>query len=631
MATKPTDNPIPSESPKDLKFNAGNFDKVMNSDEEAYQDRFGKARLTMAGFEAEAQRAISSVGYSEIGDWEIGKVVTSRNQIVNYNGSWYRFGGDLPYTISTESPTSEWVNIGDASLRSSLAKVGSGFGSDMIATPMGGTVSDTIHYVSPEMFGAVGDGTTDDAGALQDAIDYVSNVGGGVKLKAKKYRINNKVTINSSNVVLAGVGEGASVIVSNVTDGDLITIGDGKTNPNNVIIKDLSILVNAKMTSGSVIKIVNGHACSVRNFRLDGEFYNGITLLAGGESANEQFIYRVENFEINGVYSDSNDGIVIGDGAGDPNLVQDVWISRGVIANCGGDGIKHVNASGIYADNVDVLGCKNGITFVPSENQKVKGSFYTACLSDTCSKHGWLFDTRGGVISDLIINGCWGSSCGTTSDDNGFMFTTASGGSSGYLSGIVMNGAHAVNNMGSGIRIAGGTGISLSNCECSSNGMSGPGKHGVEILDFVSGVIISGGRCSKSAAISLNNQDYGVFIGNGVNHLSISGVNCTENKVGGINNPSSGYGAEVNISSCPGYRTKKSGSMMIKSGETSASMASPVDAVMSAGVVQVTPTSDIGNIRYWVEISKQDFVVRTSNSVDRDIFFSWSVDASQLN
>lgn len=173
MSTKPTNNPIPSESPKDLKFNAGNFDKVMNSDEEAYQDRFGKARLTMAGFEAEAQRVLSSVGYSELGDWELGKVITGRNQIVFYNGSWYRYNGELPYTIDTPEPGEDWVNVGDAYVRGDLSSDLPGNGDSMVAVkqPYDGSVKITQHEKNSQSlgikdFGATGDGSSDDSGAF---------------------------------------------------------------------------------------------------------------------------------------------------------------------------------------------------------------------------------------------------------------------------------------------------------------------------------------------------------------------------------------------------------------------------------------------------------------------------------
>lgn len=49
MATTPTNNPIPSEDPRDLKFNAGKVDEEVNGSADYYTDRFGVQRLTNTG------------------------------------------------------------------------------------------------------------------------------------------------------------------------------------------------------------------------------------------------------------------------------------------------------------------------------------------------------------------------------------------------------------------------------------------------------------------------------------------------------------------------------------------------------------------------------------------------------
>ena len=76
MATKPTTNPIPSESPRDLKFNAGKIDEIVNSNDDAYQDRLGKSRLTWAGIEAISKEAISNYGYITVSSFEDGFTIT---------------------------------------------------------------------------------------------------------------------------------------------------------------------------------------------------------------------------------------------------------------------------------------------------------------------------------------------------------------------------------------------------------------------------------------------------------------------------------------------------------------------------------------------------------------------------
>lgn len=49
MATTPTNKPIPSEDPRDLKFNAGKIDEEVNGSADYYTDRFDAQRMTNTG------------------------------------------------------------------------------------------------------------------------------------------------------------------------------------------------------------------------------------------------------------------------------------------------------------------------------------------------------------------------------------------------------------------------------------------------------------------------------------------------------------------------------------------------------------------------------------------------------
>lgn len=134
MSTIPTSNPIQSESPKDLAFNAGKIDEFVNSPEEAFSDRFGLARLTLTGIQAEADNVILSLGYLPVDSFEAGATITVRNQALHYlaDGNYYRWNGSLPKVVPASStPASTggisanaWVNVSDATLRGDLATGG---------------------------------------------------------------------------------------------------------------------------------------------------------------------------------------------------------------------------------------------------------------------------------------------------------------------------------------------------------------------------------------------------------------------------------------------------------------------------------------------------------------------------
>ena len=130
MATTPTNKPIPSEDPRDLKFNAGKIDEVVTGNNHYYTDRFGVRRWTIAGFQYTAEEAIRNYGYITMDSFEDGATLTLPNQTLRYeaNGEYYRWDGEFPKIVpagSTPDSTGEvklgaWVSVGDGVLRSQL-------------------------------------------------------------------------------------------------------------------------------------------------------------------------------------------------------------------------------------------------------------------------------------------------------------------------------------------------------------------------------------------------------------------------------------------------------------------------------------------------------------------------------
>ena len=182
MSTTPTNNPIPSESPRDLAFNAGKIDEFVNSPEEAFSDRFGLARLTLTGIQAEADNVIGSLGFLPVDSFEAGATISSRNQSLHYlaDNNYYRWDGSLtsPKVVSPAStPTSSggvaagaWVNVTDNTLRGQLASSGLDFLVDdsrvKIQLPFSVAVPQSLHdfskvYVNVISFGADPSGAID--------------------------------------------------------------------------------------------------------------------------------------------------------------------------------------------------------------------------------------------------------------------------------------------------------------------------------------------------------------------------------------------------------------------------------------------------------------------------------------
>ncbi|CAM6492899.1 hypothetical protein [Enterobacter intestinihominis] len=134
MATQPTQNAVPSESPRDLKFNAGKIDEFVTSMGWTYTDRFGVQHYTIEGMRWLAQQAISAFGYITLDSFEDGNTLTLPNQVLRLEatGEYYRWDGAFPKNVPAgSSPESTggvgigaWLSVGDASLRTDLSSPG---------------------------------------------------------------------------------------------------------------------------------------------------------------------------------------------------------------------------------------------------------------------------------------------------------------------------------------------------------------------------------------------------------------------------------------------------------------------------------------------------------------------------
>ncbi|WP_285301796.1 phage tail protein, partial [Klebsiella pneumoniae] len=157
MSTYKTKNPLGSAAVKDLYDNAENVDKFVNDrTKEELEDRLGVLRKTWHGMEmifsrfidyitGRGEQAVAAIGWQELGNWAVGLAVDNRQQIVYYNGSWYKYLGELEHVIAGDSPendggvwsaanpTGKWSNIGDAALRSNLGSGEKGMGAYLSA------------------------------------------------------------------------------------------------------------------------------------------------------------------------------------------------------------------------------------------------------------------------------------------------------------------------------------------------------------------------------------------------------------------------------------------------------------------------------------------------------------------
>ncbi|MEG5479582.1 NosD domain-containing protein [Enterobacter hormaechei] len=136
MATTPTNLPVPSESPRDLKYNAGKIDEFVTSMGWTYIDRFGQKHYTIEGINYIAQQAMNAFGYVILSGktFTTGATINNPNEVLlnTSDGEYYKWTGTFasgpkvvpenytPASTGGVGPGS-WVGVGDASLRAALA------------------------------------------------------------------------------------------------------------------------------------------------------------------------------------------------------------------------------------------------------------------------------------------------------------------------------------------------------------------------------------------------------------------------------------------------------------------------------------------------------------------------------
>lgn len=254
MATTPTNKPIPSEDPRDLKFNAGKIDEEVNGSADYYTDRFGVQRLTNTGRnnqfqgqmtqqaddwlsqlnqqESDFQQFLLNSGYQFLGDYENGPyTITARNQIIRYQNEFWRLNAATnPSYTTTGINSTSWatdvthlVSVGDAALRQELASNQDGLGISLTALEQGGNGQHLAVFVSPQMRHS--DPYSQFGTAMIAAFTTAMTMGvGEVRVPAGTYVLDSTVSITLSMSMSLVFDPGVIIYVDSPIDAFNINI-----------------------------------------------------------------------------------------------------------------------------------------------------------------------------------------------------------------------------------------------------------------------------------------------------------------------------------------------------------------------------------------------------------------------
>ncbi|WP_432445913.1 glycosyl hydrolase family 28-related protein [Enterobacter asburiae] len=263
MATQPTQDPVPSESPRDLKFNAGKIDEFVTSMGWTYTDRFGQKHYTIEGINYLSQQAMAAYGYVILTGktFTTGATINNPNEVLlntadceyyKWTGS-FASGGKVVPANSTPAGTGgigpgAWIGVGDASLRAALAAPGgvdlvngavsqealssqdAGKGDAMVGVkqPFTGSVLRTQHDKNADVahvadWGAKGDGVNNDAPAINAAIAWLKTSGGGeLQFGTGTYLCLSSIDLRGAYISIRGKGIYGTRILAGFTGGALI-------------------------------------------------------------------------------------------------------------------------------------------------------------------------------------------------------------------------------------------------------------------------------------------------------------------------------------------------------------------------------------------------------------------------
>ncbi|GHD90747.1 hypothetical protein GCM10011445_07450 [Pseudocitrobacter faecalis] len=289
MTTQPTDMPVPSESPRDLKFNAGKIDEFVTSMTQQYIDRFGNAHYTIEGLKQLTLQQIFNLGWNLAGTFQEGAIITSPGDILqdSSTGIWYRWDdiASLPKTVPVNStPASsggtgvgKWqpVEVTDI-LRKDLISTEETKGDALIAVlqPLGGVQRSqhdkNAESISVKDFGAVGDGVTNDDAAFALASTWLSEkYGRRLTIPSGIYLLTQTFVVASGSMI---VGDGWTCTTIKYSGGDTPAIArTGWSNVSSsggerITLRDFKVEDYAtSRTVNWIIDLTNARYCRLEN------------------------------------------------------------------------------------------------------------------------------------------------------------------------------------------------------------------------------------------------------------------------------------------------------------------------------------------------------------------------------
>jgi len=378
MTTTPTQLPVPSEKPQDLKFNAGKIDEFVTSMGWTYTDRLNVKHYTIEGLKHIAEQAISAFGYITMDSFEDGATLTLPNQVLRWqnNGEYYRWDGIFPKVVAPGSTPNTvggigvgaWVGVGDASLRANLISNEDGMGGSLVRLTSGETVQGFVNsielYASDFGFTGVGDETAKWKLFCQEMRSKVLDVSIGISGEGILADNTSLRAIHGCGITLTGNVTGTTVSGS---EAHCLVAGNNST-IDSVVFNGVSgtfyngagILIPAGKTgvevlhckftntSGIPVKFYKCSNCKAQNNHIEGVRHGIMWWLASNIEISGNAITKISHPSLN------NGGGIWG------AVGQQIFIHNNSVSHCADVGIDIEGGRNCFVFNNYITHCRNG-------------------------------------------------------------------------------------------------------------------------------------------------------------------------------------------------------------------------------------------------------------------------------
>jgi len=369
-------------------------------------------------------------------------------------------------------------------------------------------------------YGAVCDGTTDDATAIQAAIDAAEAAGGGIVHipSGKTCAIDSTLTVDGNSVCIESGSTRLGIIRagSSFSDGDaLIRFSDTPTVRFGNCIRNIRLLGPSALTIGTALEVVEQNNFEAYNISIS-TFPNGVKIDGGTQLS-------FTNLNIRDCEPTTGIGVLVQDtlGSGPTSL----YLERIFVDNTStiAAGIRLLETSDTIIHACSIIDCTVGLHLIPPSGVTVGATQVIGGFYDNCGEYGIRLDGTNGTIHRFFAgNGVWFSSNGK----DGFNTIGPN------IQGVLLNGFIAIFNDDNGILINDGDDVKIVNGFISGNGVvSG---HGINIGGDIDGITVKDNRVGLCCGIVSETQLRGILINDGAVNVRVFDNDVQDNSTSGL-------------------------------------------------------------------------------------------------